>query len=155
MKFLFILLTFALAAPAQISSRTVRANGEASVSVQPDQAKINVGVITQGATAQEAGSRNATQVEAVLSQLHQVLGSSGETRTVSYSINPNYRYVQGQPAELLGYTASNTVEVTTFDLSLIGKVIDAANQAGANSVQSLRFGIRDPEPVRGRVLSAA
>ncbi|MFB3829506.1 MAG: SIMPL domain-containing protein [Bryobacteraceae bacterium] len=155
MKFLLLLLTFALAVPAQTVPRTVRADGEASVSVQPDQAKINTGVITQGATAQEAASRNATLVETLLSQLRGALGSNGETRTVSYSISPNYKYTQGQPAELIGYTATNMVEVTMYDLSTIGKIIDVASQAGANSVQSLRFGIREPEPVRGRVLGAA
>ena len=56
---------------------------------------------------------------------------------------------------IIGYTASNTVEVTTYDLSLIGKLIDTANQAGANSVGNLSFGLQNPEPVTEQALGQA
>jgi uncharacterized protein YggE len=94
-------------------------------------------------------------VDAVLARLRSVLGSLGEIRTISYSISPLYRYPSGQPPILTGYTASNTVEVTTRDLSIIGRLIDAASQAGANQVHGLRFGLRNPEPLRAQALSAA
>jgi hypothetical protein len=135
--------------------RTVRAVGEAVVSVRPDQVKIQIGVVSQAATAQEAAAQNATQVEAVLAQLRAVLGVSADIRTIAYSVTPNYRYAQGAPPVLTGYTVSNTVEVTSADLAIVGRVIDAATQAGANNVQSLRFGLKDPEPVRAQALAAA
>jgi hypothetical protein len=47
------------------------------------------------------------------------------------------------------------VEVTTGDLSIVGKVIDAAAQSGATNVGSLRFALKDPEPLRGQALAAA
>ncbi|MCL5742375.1 MAG: SIMPL domain-containing protein [Acidobacteria bacterium] len=141
---------------AQTSTgRVVRATGQATMSVKPDQVKINVGVVTQAETAQAAASQNATQVEAVLNQLRPVLGAGSDLQTVSYSITPNYRYPQGQAAVLTGYTATNMVQVTTSDLSIVGKVIDTASQAGANSVQSLRFGIKDEDPMRSQVLGQA
>ena len=142
-------------APAQTSARVVRAVGQATMSVKPDQVKVNVGVVTQADTAQAAASQNASQVEAVLNQLRSVLSTGSDLQTVGYSITPNYRYPQGQPAVLTGFTATNTVQVTTSDLSNIGKVIDAASQAGANSVQSLQFSIKDDEPVREQVLAQA
>jgi hypothetical protein len=135
--------------------RTVRAVGEAVVSVRPDQVKIQIGVVSQAATAQEAAAQNSTQVEAVLAQLRAVLGVSADIRTIAYSVTPNYRYAQGAPPVLTGYTVSNTVEVTSADLAIVGRVIDAATQAGANNVQSLRFGLKDPEPVRAQALAAA
>ena len=46
----------------------------------------------------------------------------------------------------------NTVEVTMNDLSLIGRAIDAASQAGANNVQGLRFALQDQEPSRQQAL---
>lgn len=147
---------FHSAALAQTSAgRVVRAVGRASVSVKPDQVKLNVGVVTQADTAQAAASQNASQLEAVLNQIRPVLGAGSDLQTINYSITPNYRYPQGQPAVLTGYTATNTVEVTTSDLSIVGKVIDTASQAGANSVQSLRFGIKDEDPVRAQALGMA
>jgi uncharacterized protein YggE len=148
-------LCSALSAQAQSGRHVVGASGQAIVSVKPDQAKLDVGVMTQAATAQDAAAQNASQVAAVLAQLRTVLGSAADIKTIGYSLNATYRYPQGAPPVLTGYTASNTVEVTMTDLSLIGRTIDAASQAGANSVQGLQFSIQDEEPVRQQALSLA
>jgi len=154
----FATLTFlnsALWAQAQSSRHLVGASGQASVSVKPDQAKLDVGVVTQAATAQDAAAQNATQVASVLAQLRTVLGSAADIKTIGYSLNATYRYPQGAPPVLTGYAASNTVEVTMTDLSLIGRTIDAASQAGANSVQGLQFRVQDEETVRQQALGLA
>ena len=148
-------LGVAVFAQAAARERIVRATGQAVISVQPDQAKINVGVVTLAATAEQAASQNASKVEAVLTELRRVLGSDGEMKTISYSLNPNYRHSSGEPPVLTGFTASNTLQVTIGDLSLIGRTIDAASQAGANTLHGLRFAIQDPEPVRREVLGLA
>lgn len=134
----------------------IRAAGEATVSIKPDQAKIDLGVVTQAATAQEASAQNATQVNAVLAQLQTLLGAGADIKTISYSLTPNYNSPRdGSPPMLIGYTATNIVEVTTGDLSAVGKIIDTAIQAGANRVQGLQFGLKDDQPVRGQALRLA
>ncbi len=145
------------AAEAQLLRRPfIRASGDAIVSVKPDLLKINVGVTTQAATAQEAADGNANQVASVLAALRRVLGSSGDIKTVSYSVNPNYKYpTGGGTPTLTGYTANNTVEVSTSDLSLAGKIIDTAVQAGATNVTGLRFTLKDARPVRQQALKEA
>ncbi len=135
--------------------RLVRAAGEAVIKVKPDLAIVNVGVVTQAATARDANVQNAAQVEAVLAQLRQVLGSNADIKTTSYSLTPNYRYSQTAPPTLIGYTATNNVEVNIADLSVVGSVIDAASQAGANNIGSLQFTLKDPEPVRLQALGLA
>jgi len=146
----------AITAQAQTApSRLIRATGSATLSSKPDQVKLTVGVTTQAATAQAAAEQNATQVTLVLSALQKTLGAAADIKTVSYTISPMYRYPTGQPAQLTGYSATNTVEVTTSDLSVVGKVIDAAVQAGATNIGSLRFALRDPEPLRALALAAA
>jgi hypothetical protein len=112
-------------------------------------------VVTQGATAQDAGQQNSTLANTVLTALKGVLGTEGTTQTISYSISPRYSTTQGQSSVIIGYTASNTVEVTTTDLSLIGRLIDTANQAGANSVGNLSFGLQNPEPYTEQALGQA
>jgi hypothetical protein len=154
----FATLTFlsnALWAQAPSGRHLVVASGQATVSVKPDQAKLDVGVVTQAATAQDAAAQNASQVAAVLAQLQNVLGSAADIKTIGYSLNATYRYPQGAPPVLTGYTASNTVEVTITDLSLIGRAIDAASQAGANNVQGLQFSVQDAEPPRQQALGLA
>ena len=65
------LLLFSAAALAQ-TPRLVRAFGEAVITVKPDLARLQVGVVTQASTAREANVQNAAQVEAVLAQLRQM-----------------------------------------------------------------------------------
>ena len=153
-------LPFFITAVGQTLSATptprVRAVGTALIPVTPDQAKVDAGVVTQAASAQDASTQNATKVAAVLAALQQLLGTTANIQTVSYSLSPNYTYPPGggQPT-LTGYTASNTIEVTTSDLSSIGKVIDTAIQAGANTIQSLQFGLQNDQPAQAQALKAA
>ncbi len=134
-------------------NRTVQASGSATLSANPDQAQIDIGVVTVGATAQDSGQQNATQTTAVLNALKSVLGANGTIQTISYYVQP--RYTNTSPSIINGYTTSNTVRVVTLDLSIIGKLIDSANQAGANSVSSLSFGLQDPDPLVQQALTQA
>ena len=131
---------------AQSTQRTVQATGSATIYATPDQAHLDVGVVTNAATAQDSAQQNATLTTAVLAALKNVLGPNGTTQTVSYYVTPRYSTAAGQGNVIVGYTTSNTVRVTTTDLSSLGKLIDAANQAGANTVSGLSFGLQDPEP---------
>src|SRR5450759_1024646 len=112
----FLMGWVAIGAQAQSGARRpfVQAVGQASVSIKPDLAKIDIGVVTQGATAQDASTQNATRLSAVLTALQAVLGLMGDIRTVNYTLTPNYNYPpNGGTPTLLGYTATNTVEVTS------------------------------------------
>ena len=143
----------AQAQTAALQRPFVVAQGDATVSAQPDEARIQFSVVTTAATAQSAASQNADQVTAVLAALRTVLGPNAQLRTLSYSLNPNYS--NGNPPVITGYTASNTVEARLSDLSLIGRTIDTGIQAGANRVQGLQFGLKDDQPVRLQALKLA
>jgi uncharacterized protein YggE len=156
----FAILTLATLGAASIcaqstSTRTVQATGSATVSATPDQAQLDIGVVTNAGTAQDSAQQNATMTTAVLTAVKTVLGSAGTVQTISYNVSPRYSTSPGQSNVIVGYTTTNTVRVTTNDLSIIGKLIDAANQAGANSVGNLSFGLQDPEPKVQQALSTA
>ena len=138
---------------AQTAGPSVQANGSATLTAKPNQAQLDVGVITNGATAQDASQKNASLSDTVQAALSKVLGSAGTLQTVSYYVTPRYSTTPNQPSVIIGYTAGNTVRVTTTDLSQIGLLIDAANQAGANSVGGLSFGLQNPEPLVEQALT--
>jgi uncharacterized protein YggE len=153
---LMMVLAAAAMLPAQTAAPgTVQATGTASLSVNPDQVSIDVSVITQATTAQQAAQQNATQATTVINALKQVLGSSGSIKTVSYSVDPRYSNASGQNNTLIGYSASNTVRATASDLTLVGPLIDTANQAGASSVGNLNFSLQNSDPYQQQALSAA
>ncbi|WP_180540459.1 SIMPL domain-containing protein [Nevskia soli] len=133
----------------------VRVHGESTISVEPDQAQIDVGVITQGATAEAAGDANSKQANTVIDQL-KAAAPTATVKTVNFSINPNYRYPKdGSAPTILGYTANNTVRMELNDVSLVRKVIDAATKSGANNVNRLNFTLKDEKPYRARALGEA
>jgi uncharacterized protein YggE len=133
----------------------IRAYGEGSVAVRPDVARLAVGVTTQDRTASDAATKNAEQAAAVIAALRALLGATADIRTVSYTLGPVYQYPPGGQAQLVGFSANNIVEAAVTDLALIGRVIDAAIQAGANRVESLRMGLKDEDPTRAQALRLA
>jgi uncharacterized protein YggE len=130
---------------------SITATGEATVSANPDQATIGVSVSNTASTAIDASNQNATQTSAVIAALRGVMASTDELKTVSYSLNPNYN----NAGVLIGYMATNTIQVTTGDLTSTGKLIDTATQAGATRVQSLSFGLKNSQPLRAQALKLA
>ncbi len=146
----FALTFLTLCAGAQPRA-SITATGEGVVSATPDQATISVSVTSTASTAIEAGNQNATQTSAVITALRAVMASGDVLKTVSYALNANYNNA-GNPT---GYTATNTVQVTTGDLSSTGKLIDTATQSGATRVQSLSFGLKDSQPLRAQALRLA
>jgi uncharacterized protein YggE len=147
---------FAQSLPERFRPPSIRVTGEATVTANPDQAKIDVGVVTQAEKAETASAQNATRVDAVLAALKKTLGQRAEIKTLSYSVSPNYRYPkEGGAPTITGYTATNVLQVTLNELSLIGKVIDTAVQFGANSIQRLQFTLKDDSAVQAEALREA
>ncbi len=152
---LFVLLAFGLAAQENPRVRFVRASGDATLSVKPDRAEVTIGVASRAPSAQEASSKNADESARLFSAIKQVLGSGGEIKTSGYSLSPQYDYSNGHAPRLTGYEASNAVNVMVDELSLLGKVIDAATGAGATNINGISFTVRDSTALREKVLSEA
>jgi uncharacterized protein YggE len=144
-----------LSALAQAPRPTVQATGNASISVTPDQAQISVSAVTQALTAQDAANQNATLATNIQTQIAQALGTTGTVKTVGYSVNPNYKYSNDGTATLTGYTVTNSIQVTLNDLTITGKIIDTATQAGASRIDSLQFTLKDDTDARSQALKAA
>lgn len=161
-RILLLPLAFSAAfAAGQTASqpRFVRASGEATLTVKPDRASLDVAVVTRSASsengAQIAASQNARKTTEVLDAIRKALGNAGEVKTANYSIAPQYQYGNNQPPRITGYEATNRVIVTVDDLSILGKIIDASTNSGANNVSGISFSLKDDTAVRQKVLAAA
>ncbi|MGC4055828.1 MAG: SIMPL domain-containing protein [Paludibaculum sp.] len=134
----------------------IQAFGTGTVLATPDQAVVNVGVVTQESTAAEAAAQCARQTDLVLNQLRKMLGAGSRLRTIGYSVRPDYQLPKpGSAPGIRGYTATNTVEITLNDLSLVGKILDSASKTGANSISNLQYELKDPSEWRARALKDA
>ena len=162
-KFLFIVgVVLLLASTAYSQQRdkrprapSVTVNGEAMISAEPDQAQIDIGVVTQARNAPEASKENAERLSRVLAEVKKILSKGDEVKTSGYSLTPNYRYPQGGKPEIVGYTASNIVRIKTNTLDLVGRLIDTSMQAGANNINRLVFTLKDEQAAQLEALRQA
>jgi len=145
------------AACAKKSSRSTKVTvaGEATTRVEPDTAVLTVSVVTQHAQALNAQQENARKSEAVAAAVKTTAGSSVEIKTSDYTLQPQYDYRDNRLPKIVGYNARNSVIVTMTDLKNVGAVIDAASNAGANSIDGIAFVLRQTSPARGQALAEA
>ncbi len=61
------------------------------------------------------------------------------------SVWGNYDYSDSQLQKLTGYTASHTLNIKTADMELVGPLVDAALDAGANQLQGVAFSVKDDD----------
>ena len=134
---------------------SITVTGEATISAEPNQAQIDIGVVTQARTAPEASKENAERLTRVLAEVKKRLGKDDEVKTSGYALTPTYRYPQGGKPEIVGYSASNTVRIKTTNLDIVGRLIDGAMQAGANNVNRLMFTLKDEQAAQLEALRAA
>jgi len=143
------------ATAAQPRPATIEVTGEAKVSQTPDRVYIDIGVTTQAQTSEAAASRNAASLTAVIAAIRRAAGPAAQLTTTEYAINPNYRYPPHGTATIVGYTASNVVQVRLDDLRKIGAVLDAATRQGSNTIRDIRFAVRDEQGPRTQALREA
>ena len=111
----------------------------------PDLAVINAGVVTRAATAGGAIQQAATRMARVREALRQAGIADRDIQTSNISLNPEYRYVENQPPQLVGYTASNQLNVRFRDIRNTGKILDALVAEGANQINGPSLTIDKPE----------
>ncbi len=115
--------------------------GTGVVETFPDQAKINLQVETEASTAKEAVTTNAEKMTNVINKLKSIGIPKEKIETTYFSIYPVYS--ESPPYTAIGYKVNNRVMVTTNKTYEIGKIIDAAVEAGANKVNGVYFTLSD------------
>lgn len=129
--------------------------GEASLNTPPDAAVIILSVVTQSPQALEAQQQNASKTDAVIKAVKDAAGANAEVKTNSYNLQPQNDYRDNKLPKIIGYETRNSLLVTISDLTKVGTVIDAASQAGANSIDRVSFILKDNNVVSGQVLAEA
>ena len=147
---MFCATTFA----EEISPPIISVSGEGTVEVRPDRATISVGVVTREKNSAAVQSANARAAQSVINAIAALGIERRNITTGGYNFSPTYRQVNGRN-EIDGYEATNSVTVIVDDLSLVGKIIDAALANGANQINSLNFGLRDKTAAQDEALKLA
>lgn len=140
--------------PHESGQNLIVVTGQGSVEAAPDQATVDLGIQVLRPAAQDAQDQSSGTIDRVIRQITALGISRDKISTTIVSLTPVHR-PGPQINEISGYQSTNRIRVTVDDLRLVGRVIDAAVGAGANSLDSLAFGLKDPSSYRIRALRTA
>ena len=147
-------MLMALPAAAQVADRPIALLPEGALldvvatgktSRVPDVATIRAGVVTQAGTAAAAMADNAQRTARVLAALRKAGVAERDLQTTTISLQPQYRYADGQAPVITGYQASNSVSVRFRDIARSGAILDALVAQGANQIEGPNLSIDKPE----------
>lgn len=129
----------------QAQPRTINVTGNAQVILAPDIAYISIGVHSEAKSATEAVANNNTQTQAVIDAIKGQGVDAKDIQTTNFSVYQQEKY--SPSGEDLGsyFMTDNTVYVTMHDISMIGDLLDASINAGANNIYGITFDVQDKE----------
>lgn len=130
------------AARAQEQPPIVVTTGTAVVQRAPDVAFIVVAVQTRAKNPRDAQQQNAARMADVARKLSELSIPADARKTIGLRLDQEYDTAGGR-RQPLGFVAHNAVEVRIDDMSRAGEVADAVVQAGATSIDGIRFDIKD------------
>ncbi len=140
---------------ALVPSITVVGSGQAAA--KPDLAQIQVGVVTQAATASAALRDNSELMDKLLTTLKARGIEERDVQTSNFSVAPQYRpnpQPQQRP-EIVGFQASNEVRIRVRKLDLLGALLDELGKAGANQMHGISFSVAEPSRILDRAREEA
>jgi hypothetical protein len=155
--FLLMALGTAVAAAPQEPLPTVPTivtTGEATIHRVPDQAFIDASVETRARLPRDAQKQNADAMSAVQQKLMDAGIQKEAIRTTGYSIQQEFEFTNGRRVPR-DYLAHNGIEVRLDGVERVGEILDLVVQAGATSVQGVRFDVKDRTMLERDVLMHA
>ena len=125
-------------------SITVVGTGEAYG--KPDIAHVQVGVVTEAATAAEALRKNNEAMSRLMAMLRKRGIEDRDFQTVRFNVSPQYKYdkTQQEPPRIAGYQVTNEVNVKIRKLSALGEFLDETVSLEANQIRGISFDVSDP-----------
>jgi hypothetical protein len=122
--------------------RTVSVRGSGSISVAPDQIRVNVQVNVRAESASGAMTTASRRTSEILDLLRSYNVDPKDIQTQRVTVAPVYDYEKRvQPPPIVGYTATNEFAVTFKEavMSRVGEFLDRAVTAGAASFGGLVY----------------
>jgi uncharacterized protein YggE len=121
-------------------------------------ATIDIAVVTSNSATQAALRANGSEMQRVVAAIRGLGIAAADIQTTNFSItaqHPKDKNGATDESRTVGYEVRNSVTVTVSDLEKVGAIIDAAVAAGANSSNSVSFGVKNHAALDDDVLTKA
>jgi len=118
--------------PEDVERNVLSVQGSSEFEVAPDEAKIRVRIDTRGPTASEAQDANRQVANSVRSAIRNAGVRDSDIETAEYRVSRLREWDSEFERQVdRGFQAYNVFVVTMQELENVGRVLDAAGQAGA------------------------
>jgi len=125
--------------------RSINVQGEAHGEFEPDQAVISFSVATRDKVLAEAKKRNDVTLEKLLAVTQKYGIAKEKVVTSSVYIAPEYDYTKQDRPQVVGYSVSRTMRITTKDLPREEELLSALIEAKIDQVNNVEFQLSEPE----------
>jgi uncharacterized protein YggE len=156
------LLATILAAPAAFAEdpktpRLLTLSGHGEVKAAPDMAIVELGTLSQAATAKSALEANTQKMTALMAMLKAAGIDDKDIQTSNFAVSPRYENSTNASgvAKVGGYDVSNTVTVTVHKLGDLGGLLDKAVTAGSNQINGIALTVAEPQAAMDEARKAA
>jgi uncharacterized protein YggE len=148
--------TLALDSSGTAPEHTISVSGTGTVTLMPDVADLQLGVLTSRPTVKAAQADAAVAMTRILAALKALGIDDKDIQTSNVSLQPIYDYSSGiNPPRITGFQMSNSVAVTIRDLTKLGDAIDNSLAAGATSLDGVDFRVEDQTGAEAQARQAA
>ncbi|MGA7457032.1 MAG: SIMPL domain-containing protein [Methyloceanibacter sp.] len=129
--------------------RTISLSASGAVKTTPDKVDISTGVTTEARTAREALDQNTEAMTKVVEALKADGIDAKDIQTVNFSVGPVYEQrTDNKPPVVVGYRVTNQVRITLHDIKKLGAILDKVVTLGSNQIDSIEFGVEEPEALK-------
>ncbi len=136
--------------------RHIAVSGEGVVSQAPDMAMVTLGVSREARLAGQAMRATSEAMAEVLLGLESAGLETRDIQTTNIGLFPRYeRTNDGRQPRVVGYIASNDVQIRVRDLDALGGILDAVVGDGANQMNGIQFMLSDPSSAMDEARAAA
>lgn len=152
LSILAILIAGCTASPnSNQPTRILNVNGTGTVKLEPDIARVNIGVRSQSPDIQEAFNDNNFKSTTIIETLTGMGVDQNDIQTQNFNVfqqedQPRPQAEgssEGQPQK--SFVVENTVAVTVRDLDSLGEILSKVIEDGANTIYGISFDIADRE----------
>lgn len=133
---------------------TVTASGAGTVQAAPDEATMSFGVSKNSPDAKTLLADTNKAAEKIVAALKKAGVEDKDIQTQNVAFYPQTTFLNGK-TKVTGYEASIGVTVKVRDLTKLGEIISAGNDAGANNVNGPSFAIAEDSPFTAKAIDKA
>ncbi len=141
-------------ADGTIPEHTIAVAGSGKITVVPDMATIQLGVVIQKSSAKAAREAGAAAMTKVVAAIKALGIDDKDIATSMVSLGPVYDY-QANVQRITGYQLQNAVSITVRKLDVLADVLDNSVAAGATSVNGVSFDVADRTASEAKAREAA